>query len=74
MSNTKYLEWVATVELIVATAVNSAGIYPLGPILLILGGILWLIIGLQWKKHSIVITNAVMVLSGIGGVAWKYLS
>lgn len=73
MSNTKYLEWVATVELIIATAVNSAGIYPLGPILLILGGILWLIVSFQWKKTSMIITNSVMVLSGIGGVAWKYL-
>ena len=35
---TFYFKWTATITLIVGTAINSLGFYPLGPIILIMGG------------------------------------
>jgi hypothetical protein len=69
-----YLKWVATAILIVGTAVNSAGFYPEGPILLTVGGIFWLIVSIRWKEISLIITNAVMLATGIIGLLWKYLA
>lgn len=75
MSNDRinwYLEWIATAILIVGSAVNSLGYYPQGPILLCLGGVVWLIVGIRWRRPSLIIVNSVMTLTAIGGMLWKY--
>jgi len=67
-----YLKWVATAVLIAGTAVNSLGFYPLGPIILALGGVLWLIVSLMWREPALIVTNAVMLATGLAGLAWVY--
>ena len=77
MSNDRinwYLEWIATAILIVGSAVNSLGYYPQGPILLCLGGVVWFVVALRWRKASLMIVNGVMLLSGVGGLLWKYFA
>ncbi len=77
MSNDRinwYLEWIATAILIVGSAVNSLGYYPQGPILLCLGGVVWFVVALRWRKPSLMIVNGVMLLSGVGGLLWKYFA
>ena len=69
-----YLKWVATIILIIGTAVNSAGFYPAGPLLLTLGGVFWLIVSIRWKEMSLIITNSVMLFTGIAGLVWNYLT
>lgn len=69
-----YLKWVATCVLILGTAVNSAGFYPQGPIILALGGVFWLVVSIRWKEMSLIITNAVMLFTGIAGLVWNYLA
>jgi hypothetical protein len=68
------LKWTATAVLIVGTAVNSAGYYPLGPLLLVLGGLLWLVVSIQWRDAAMIATNAIMTLTAIGGLAYKWLT
>lgn len=68
------LKWSATAVLIVGTAVNSAGFYPLGPLLLILGGLLWLTVSIRWKDAALITTNAVMTLTAVGGLMYKWLT
>lgn len=68
-----WLEWVGTVILILGTAVNSMGYYPLGPMILCVGGAFWLIVSIRWNKPSLVVVNIVMMLTSIGGMLWKYL-
>jgi hypothetical protein len=70
---TWYLKWVATVVLIAGTAVNSAGFYPAGPLILLLGGVMWLIVSIRWKEPSLIVSNLVMTLASIGGMAYAYL-
>jgi len=70
---TWYMKWTATVILIVATAVNSLGYYPAGPMLLILGGIFWTGVSFLWKETSLIVTNIVMLITGIAGLVYHYL-
>ena len=56
------LKWIGTSILIVGTGINSLGIYPLGPILLGLGGLVWMTVGIMWKETSLIVTNLVLSL------------
>jgi hypothetical protein len=67
------LKWVATVILIVGSFVNALGIYPLGPILLILGGFFWLVVSIMWREASLIATNGVMLVAGISGLIFGVL-
>lgn len=68
------LKWTATAILILGTAVNSLGYYPLGPIILVIGGIVWLIVSVIWKEPALIITNAVMSAVGAGGLVIAYFT
>jgi hypothetical protein len=70
---TAYAKWAATAILIVGTAVNSLGFYPAGPIILAVGGFVWLAISIKWREPSLIITNAVMSLTGVAGLLYKLL-
>ena len=72
VDGTKYLKWIATVVLIVGTAVNSLGYYPEGPILLVIGGVFWTTVSIIWKEASLIVTNAIMLITGIGGLLLHY--
>lgn len=66
-------KWIATAVLILGTAVNSVGIYPLGPLLLVLGGSIWLGVALKLKDRPLIVTNLVMSLVGLAGIFWTLL-
>jgi hypothetical protein len=70
---TIYAKWFATAVLIIGTAINSLGYYPLGPIILAVGGFIWLAVSIAWREPSLIITNAVMSLTGIAGLLYKLL-
>lgn len=72
--NIKALEWIATVLLIVGTAVNNLGYQPEGPLILIVGGLVWSIVAVHWKEPALVVTNIVMLLTGIGSLTYKHFS
>ena len=57
-----YLKWIATAILIIGVGVNSLGIYPLGPILLLLGGLTWLVVSIMWRDAALITTNGTMSL------------
>jgi hypothetical protein len=65
-----YLKWLATVILIIGTAVNSLGYYPLGPVILAVGGILWLVVSIRWREPSLIVTNLVMTVTGLAGLCY----
>jgi hypothetical protein len=66
-------KWIATAILIIGTGVNSLGFYPLGPIILATGGFIWLAVSLAWREPSLIITNAVMSITGVIGILYKML-
>lgn len=67
------LKWTATAVLILGTAINSAGIYPLGPIVLFLGGLIWLAVAVRWREPALIVTNGVMSLTAIAGFVYATL-
>jgi hypothetical protein len=67
---TSIMKWTATAVLIIGTGVNSLGFYPLGPALLVLGGLIWLAVSLRWKDPALIVTNAVMSLTGLAGIVY----
>ena len=60
-----FLKWLATAILIVGSGVNGLGYYPLGPLMLVAGGVIWMIVALQLRDWALVTTNAVMGLVGV---------
>ena len=66
------LKWLATAILIFGTAVNSLGYYPLGPIILVVGGVVWSIVAIMWREPALIITNLVMSAVGAGGLVVVY--
>lgn len=66
-------KWTATVILIVGAAVNGLGHYPLGPVLLCLGGAGWLAVAIQIRDRALIVTNAVMTLVTVAAITIHYL-
>lgn len=64
------MKWTATAVLILGTAVNGLGVYPLGPALLVLGGIIWLIVAIRVKDAPLIVTNLVMSLVGACAIGY----
>ena len=68
------LKWTATKVLIVGTGINAFGIYPLGAIILALGGLIWLAVSCMWREPSLIVTNGVLFLVGTGGIVLNYIT
>jgi hypothetical protein len=68
------LKWLGTVTLIVGTAVNSLGYYPAGPVILLAGGIFWLIVSIRWREPALIVTNLVMLITAAVGLTWAWLN
>ena len=67
---TQALGWAATAILIVASGVNGLGFYPWGPLLLVLGGTIWMIIAIMRRDWPLIVTNAVMGTVGLVAVIY----
>ena len=68
-----FLKWTATAVLIVGTGINAFGIYPLGAVILALGGLIWLAVSCMWREPSLIVTNGVLFLVGTGGIVLNYM-
>ena len=67
---TERLGWLATVILIIASGVNGLGYYPLGPLMLAAGGLLWLLVAILRRDWPLIITNAVMSTVGLATIIY----
>lgn len=65
------VKWLATIILIVGTAVNGLGFYPAGPLILVLGGVIWLGVAIKLQDWPLITTNLVMSFVGLAAVAWS---
>ena len=67
---TERLGWLATVILIIASGVNGLGYYPLGPLMLAAGGVLWLLVAILRRDWPLIITNSVMGTVGLATIIY----
>ena len=58
------IKWTATFILVTGSFINSLGYYPLGPLVLLVGGAVWLWISIQMKDRPLIATNAAMMVAG----------
>ena len=68
-----FIEWAATVTLMLGVALTSFNIYPANIYMSILGNFLWFLMALHWKKLSLTIIQSVILLIYIGGVIKLFL-
>ena len=66
-------KWAATFFAILGIGLNSLAIYPLGPLVLLLAGILWTIVSIYWKEKSLIVTNMTLTLVNIIGLIMHYV-
>ena len=65
------IKWLATAVLIVGTAVNGMGYYPAGPLILVLGGLIWLGVAVKVQDRPLIVTNLVMSTVGLAAVLYS---
>jgi hypothetical protein len=69
-----YLKWLATFVTIVGAVCTSINLYPLGPALLNLGALLWLIVSIAWREWSLIVINATLLAIYTIGLVVKFLT
>lgn len=67
------LKWTGTAVLIIGTAINGLNIYPAGVLTLFAGGFFWIEAARRAHDVPLIVTNAVMMLTGLAGVIYNYL-
>ena len=71
---TDKLKWLATGTLIIGTLINGFGFYPAGPIVLFIGGLMWLTVSVQWREPSLIVTNLAMSIAGAIGLIYYWFT
>jgi hypothetical protein len=56
-----WLKWIATGITIAGAVCTSINMYPLGPILLNLGALVWLIVAIMWREWSLIVINGALL-------------
>lgn len=67
------IKWSATVVLIISVALNGLGFYPVGPIVAIVGGLIWLVAAIKMGDKPLIATNSVMTAVGAITVGYNYI-
>lgn len=62
------LEWLATFLVILGSALTSLDIYPLNLAVATVGNLGWLVVGVLWRKWSLIIIQLTLSIIYIGGL------
>ena len=57
-----YLKWTATAFICLGALLISLDIYPLGPIVSLIGTAIWLVVSVMWRERSLIIVNTVVLI------------
>lgn len=63
-----FIEWTATITLIIGVALTSWNVYPANIYMSALGNFLWLLMALHWKKWSLITIQVFIILIYAAGV------
>ena len=64
----KVWEWAATAVLIVGVALTAWNIYPLNIWFSLLGNAMWAVLGIMWRKWSLITIQVVVTVIYIAGL------
>jgi hypothetical protein len=68
-----YVEWIATGVFLISVALTSFNIFPLNLYVSLLTNLLWLVVGIVWKKASLIIVEAVVCIVYLIGIIKLFL-
>lgn len=68
-----FIEWVATITLIIGVALTSWNIYPENIYMSVVGNFLWFLLALNWKKWSLITIQTFVLILYLGGIV-KYIT
>ena len=71
LNSDTFLKWTATVILIIGTGINALGFYPAGPVILVIGSFIWLIVSCMWNEPALIVTNLVLCVVGASGLLYS---
>lgn len=74
MPAVELIKWTSTVILTIGTLVNALGYYPVGPLILMVGGFGWLAAAIKCKDNALIAVNLIMTLVAIGGMIYHYIA
>lgn len=63
-----FIEWAATITLILGVALTSWNIYPANIYMSTVGNFLWLLMALYWRKWSLITIQVFIILIYAGGI------
>jgi hypothetical protein len=69
----KWAEWIATGCFLISVAMTSLNIYPDYLFASLLTNALWLLVGIVWKKWSLIIVEAIVCIMYIVGIVKAFL-
>ena len=64
----KVVEWSATVCFLISVALTSLDIFPINLYISLLTNVLWLAVGIVWRKWSLIIVEAVVCVMYAAGI------
>jgi len=65
--NIKIIEWLATASIIIGSITLSFEYQTISTILFSIGSILWVIVGINWHRPSLIVTNVFIILVYVAG-------
>jgi hypothetical protein len=68
-----FIEVIATITLILGVALTSLDIYPANIYMSALGNLFWLFMGIHWKKWSLILIEAFIIIIYLFGMMKYFL-
>lgn len=66
-------EWLCTIVLLAGVALTSFNIFPLNLWVLFIGNLGWIILGVVWRKWSLILMQIVITLIYVVGIIKVYV-
>lgn len=68
-----WFEWACTIVLLAGVGLTSLNIFPLNIWFLLLGNVGWIILGIIWRKVSLIVLQTVITIIYIAGLMNTYI-
>lgn len=68
-----WFEWACTIVLLAGVGLTSLNIFPLNIWFLLLGNVGWIVLGIIWRKVSLIVLQTVITIIYIAGLVHTYI-
>lgn len=68
-----WFEWACTIILLAGVVLTSLNIFPLNIWFLLLGNVGWIVLGIIWRKVSLIVLQTVITIIYIAGLMNTYI-